>query len=485
MILQGFIGGAYLGRSKAIDSQECINLYPEIEQQSSKNVIALLGTPGLSSFSVVTPGAGTSGRGMFYSPSTGRLIVVTGDTVAEISTTGTVTSRGTLGTSTGPVRYAENANNEVIIVDGTSGWILDLSTNVLTEISDPAFPATPTHVGFISGYFIVNQGDTGNFFWSAQDDGTSWAALDSANAEGSPDGLKGLIVNRNELWLIGESTMEVWAITAASSSSERFQRIPGTLRNRGSSAANSIMEIHDHNFWLGATQNGYGIVWMSVGYEPQRISTSAIEYQIRSYSTISDAVGFTYQFEGHVFYILTFPTANVTWVYDISTQLWHQWSYNNSGAAERTRALYQAFFNGNNYVQDHSTGQIYQLDLDTYTDNGAEIRRVRSSPHVHADQKRISYAKFEVDIESGTGLTSGQGNDPQMMLQISNDGGYTWGSELWTDMGAKGKYKTRTEWHRLGRSRDRVFRVTITDPIKVVLINAVMEIRDIIMGPRG
>lgn len=480
--LPGFIGQAYRARSKAIDSQLCINLYPEIEQQSSKNVIALIGTPGLASFSSPIPSSGSGGRGMYYSGATDRLFAVMGNTLFELSTTGTATSRGAINTSEGDVRFCEgldsSGNPQVFLVDGLSGYYFDTSTDTLTLITDAAFPSAATHCANISGYYLVNDSGTGNFYWSTQDDPSTWSALDFANAEGSPDALQGLIVNRNELWLVGSQTVEVWYVTGATASTSRFQKIPGTLRDKGTIAPASIQSIHDHVFYLGSGKEGYGIVWMSQGYEMQRISTPAIEYELRSYTDLTDAIGFTYQIEGHVFYVLSFRTDDKTWVYDISTSMWHQWAYWDQVNVEykRAKALYQSYFNGKNYVLDNADNTVYELSLDTYSDNGDEIRRVRSSPHVHADRKRIFYHSFEVDIESGVGLTTGQGDDPQIALEISNDGGYSFGSELWTGMGKIGERTMRAHWHRLGCSRDRVFKVIISDPVKVILINANMEV---------
>jgi hypothetical protein len=185
-------------------------------------------------------------------------------------------------------------------------------------------------------------------------------------------------------------------------------------------------------------------------------------------------VGFTFQFENHAFYVLTFPTADKTWVYDINTNLWHQWTYYNSatGQEHRSKCVYQSYFIGKNYTLAHDDAKVYELDMETYTDDGAEIVRVRSTPHIHNDRKNIRYDRFELDMERGVGLVSGQGSVPQVALQISNDGGYTFGNEMWRSMGAMGKYLARAHWNQLGVSRDRVFKITITDPVKVVLINA-------------
>jgi len=482
MKIPNFIGQAYTSRSRAIDSQVCKNLYPEIERPESKNVKALIGRPGLSEYYDYGDDTVT-GRGLYYSPVVSKLYCVAGSKVFYLNAGGTKTDLGTISSTDGTCRFAENASNEILLVSGQEGHIIDTLGDTLTKITvanypnSGGFPSNPSHVGFIAGYFIVNDSTTGNFYWSDQDDGGTWDALNFSNAEGSPDGLEGLIVNRNELWLLGTTSYEVWYLTGEADDANRFRVISGTGRSKGTIAPDSISQIQDRVLWLGNGQEGFGCVWMSEGYEARKISTPAIEYAIRGYSRHNDAIGFTFQFENHAFYVLTFPTADQTWVYDVNTDMWHEWTYYDSSAASEERALcvYQAYFEGANYTQSRSSSKIYALDPDTYTDDGEGIQRIRSCPHLHADRKRVFYHGFELDLERGVGLATGQGSDPQVALEISNDGGFTFGSELWATMGKIGEYTARAQWHRLGQSRDRVFRVSVFDPVKTVFIAAHMD----------
>jgi hypothetical protein len=214
------------------------------------------------------------------------------------------------------------------------------------------------------------------------------------------------------------------------------------------------------------------------GYSPSIVSTNHLHYLFESYTTTSDAIGFGYVQEGHSFYVLTFPTEKKTWVYDASTNLWHQrrsYPVDAAGDEGRHRANCYAFFDGKHLVGDYTDGKIYEWDMGVYKDGTQTIRRIRTSQIVHNDRKNIFFHKFELDFEGGVGLATGQGNDPQAMLQWSDDGGHTWSNEQWVDIGPIGEYTARAVWRRLGRSRNRVFRVMVSDPVKFVLIAAHLD----------
>lgn len=474
-----FIGAAYTSRSKSIDCQECINLYPEIEQNNSKNVAALIGTPGLKPF--YTPSVVGINRGL-YKTSTNRLVQVVGNTVLEIGVSGTlVRTLGHLETVSGIVGMVDNGI-ELIIVDGKYGYIVNLNTNTTTRITEEGFPSNPSHVIFKDGYFIVNSLGTLKFYYSTSFyvpdalDGSHWNALNFFTAEGSPDNIVALSTLNNEIWCFGDQTVEVFYNTG--DPDYLFSRVGSAFLNIGTVARYSVATNGNAIFWLGSDAQGDGIVWMSTSYQPQRVTTHAIEYLIKKLDYVSDAIGYTYQQDGHSFYVLNFPTSDKTIVYDMTTGLWHtRTSYDNvTNTENRHRASVHAFFNGKNIVGDYKSGKLFELDFDTYTDDGNYIIRTRSAPHIHNDMKRVYYKSFEVDMEKGVGLTSGLGQDPYATLQWSNDGGYNWSTEIQASIGKKGERLSSVKWRRLGAARDRVFRFRYSFPTKCILINAHIEV---------
>jgi hypothetical protein len=466
-----FVGASYTARVKNLDAQQCVNLYPETGGPSSKNVAALIGTPGLSLWATLA-GGGIRGTLRFSSV---LAVVVCGRNVYTVDTNGTGTLRGVISSLNTPVSMASNGQ-VVMIVTGPEGYVLDMTTFALTQINATAFIGADK-VDFVDGYFVFNKPGTGQF-QITQLYSTDIDDLAFATAEGSPDLLLSLIVDHRELWLFGENSTEVWFNSG--NADFPFERIQGASIEQGCAAKYSVAKMDNRVFWLTADDRGQGMVMSATGYQPQRVSDHALEYAIGQMSTISDAVAYTYQQEGHSFYVLNFPTANQTWVYDAATNMWHQraWRRPTDGSLNRHRSNCQMAFINENIVGDWENGNLYKLDLDTYTDNGDLIPRIRTCPHLSdPDYRWQVFDELRVDVRTGVGLTTGQGSNPQAMLQWSNDGGYTWSSELWASMGKIGERQARVVWRRLGRGRDRVFRVTVTDPVAVAFVGAAVRVR--------
>lgn len=375
------------------------------------------------------------------------------------------------------VSMADNGN-QMMIVDGDHGYIYDMSTNLVTIISHVDFPDYCSHVKFINGRFVINVTNSVQFnlYWSDLYDGNTWNPLSVASAEYFADRLVAMEKANNQLWLFGTSTTEVFYDTG--DADQPFQRVSGACFDNGTSAPHSPASTGNIVLWLGSNAQGQGIVWMATGYQPQRVSDHAIEYLLQSTPRIDDAIGFCYQQDGHSFYVLNLPTANRTLVYDITTNRWHERStYNNvTDRDDRHVGICHCYAFNRNLIGSRNDGKIYTLSKEAYTDYGRIIRRERTSPHVYNENKRVFYKSFELDIEKGQGLVAGQGQHPNIMLQYSNDGGYTWGSELWRTAGHIGQFSTRVKWYNLGMGRDRVFRVMYTDPTPCTLINAYIDV---------
>lgn len=336
---------------------------------------------------------------------------------------------------------------------------------------------TATQIVWSDGYFILNEAGT-NRFWVSDLQGFNVNALSFASSEGSPDILLALAVTNRYLYALNEKTTEVYADTG--NADFPFERIQGGLIEIGLAAAYSVAKVGSVLCWLGRTAEGRGIIYAADGSQPRRISTHAIEHAIAGYADPSTAKGFSYQQGGHPFYVLSFDEA--TWVYDFSTSLWHERAYMNSGVLERHRAEYYArdIRRDLHLVSDYETNELYQLKDGVYTDNGDAITRLRSSPHASSGLNRVFFSRFQLDMETGIGLDGAvQGSNPTVMLDWSNDGGHTWSSESWAladaGSGQIGDFRKRVIWRRLGSARDRIFRVKITDPVKVVLIGAYVD----------
>lgn len=479
MIEIPFIGQAYTLPSVNAACQRCLNMYMEGVPGETKGKVILKKRSGLKLFTTVT-GANRK----IYSTSKDRLFSVNGNKLTEITASGARIERGTIATSGGNVSIQDNGN-QMAIVDGSAGYVFDLVANVLTAISAIAYPDDATQVTYQDGFIIVNNPSSdpsGNFNISGIRDALSWSALDFGNAEASPDIISALTSTGQVLWLLGPTSIEAWYNSGAADFP--FQRISGAHFDIGIFAPFSLAKMDSNIFWLGSDQQGFGQIFTNNGYTPTRISTHAIEQEIVKYPTIEDALGFTMQEGGHSYYVITFQAASKTWAYDVTTQSWFEWAYTNytNNTETQYKGSSQAFFKGKNYVADSVSGDIFEVDPETLTDNGNKIKILRNSPHIWNGLDRIFYNAFQVDMETGIGLTNGQGNNPQAMLRWSDDGGHVWSNQMFESAGKIGEYKKRVKFNRLGQARDRVWEFTMTDPVKITLLNAHVKVGD---NPNG
>ncbi len=334
--------------------------------------------------------------------------------------------------------------------------------------SDGAFTGG-TNVDIVDNYFVYNRPDTQQFGCSNALSPIS-GSTNFSSKDGAPDDLVTLIVDHREIYLLGETSSEVWVDQGTSPFP--FTRIPGTSTQHGIVAPFSVARLGNSFAYLAKNNRGTAQIVQMNGYIPQRISTHAVENSL-SGQTITDAIAWTYQLEGHEVYVISFPSINLTWCYDIATQMWHKWLYtNNLGQYERCRGNCAAVFQGYNLVGDYSNGKIYHLDRNVYTDDGQNVKRLRRAVHLTTDLQRQYFEELQLQFQPGVGLSTGQGDDPQAMLRWSNDGGSTWSSEHWTTIGKIGKYTNRAIWRRLGTARDRIFEVSVSDPVKAVIVSA-------------
>jgi hypothetical protein len=391
------LGSAYVVRSINAANNRMVNLFPEIIPEGGLEPGFLNRAPGLSLLATV--GTGPI-RGLWTFG--GVAYVVSGGELYSLTTAYVSTLLGSVG-GTGPVSMSDNGTQLFIAANGP-GYIYNSSTAVFAEISDVDF-AGALVVGYLDGYFVFIQPNS-QIFWVTQLlDGTSVDPLDFASAEGSPDGLVSMIIDHAQIWLFGTNSVEVWYDSGAADFP--MTRIQGAFNEIGCAATFSVAKLDNGIFWLGADARGQGIVYRANGYTGTRVSTHAIEYAIAQYGDISDAVAYTYQQEGHAFYVLTFPSGNATWVYDVSTQAWHERAGFDNGVFMRHRSNCQMAFNNQIVVGDFENSNIYKFDLDVYADNGdiqKWLRSWRALPTGQNEFKRTAQHTLQLNAETGVGL---------------------------------------------------------------------------------
>ena len=495
------LGSSYVTRSVNAADARMVNLFPEVIPEGGLEPAFLNRAPGLRRLATI--GTGPI-RGLWdFAPDSNTAFVVSGTQLFKINRSYTATLLGTV-VGTGPVSIADNGTQLFIAANGPS-YIYNNTTNVFQQITDPDFPGAVS-VGYLDGYFVFNEPNSQKIWITSLLDGLSVDPLDFASAEGAPDEVTGLIVDHREVWVLGTNSVEVWY--NAGTADFPLQRIQGAFNEIGCISPYSLAKLDNGVFWLGSDARGKGIVYRANGYTGTRISTHAVEWQIQQYNDITDAFGYTYQQDGHSFYVLIFPSANTTWVYDVATQAWHERAGFNNGDFTRHRSNCQMAFNNEIIVGDFENGNIYAFDLEDYSDNGQIqkwLRTWRALPTGQNNFKRTAQHTLQLNCEAGVGLNgiaypvrnnsaianiaiasvavaganSLQPADaaitPQVMLRWSDDGGHTWSSEHWASIGKIGVYGQRTFWRRLGMTlklRDRVYEISGTDPVKIAITGA-------------
>lgn len=320
-------------------------------------------------------------------------------------------------------------------------------------------PGSGYTLGDVLSASVLNLGGTGSgFTWTISAMAPAFDPLDIAAKSGSPDAIQRVLVVYRTMWPIGQLTTEGWIDSGAADFA--FQPLPGVFIEHGCIAPFSVARQDRSGYWLSQDREGKAVVVRIAGYNAERISTHAIESVFQSYANITDAIGFTFQQEGHSFYILTFPSANATWGMDIQTGQWFEWAFTDmNGNLNRHRANACCFAYGLNLAGDWQNGNLYALDPNVYTDNGEPITRIRSFPHLLDDGKRVTYTSFIADMQVGTKPGMLTTEPPKMWLRWSDDRGVSYGNSVLQSMGSGGQYLTSIKWSRLGLARDRVFEI--------------------------
>ena len=501
----GVITASISGSTLTVSAVTSGTIYPGQTIQgtgvTANTVVTALGSGTVLSQSIATAGTGYAVNdtitvlGGVYgsSPATYTVTAVTAGAVSTLSQTfsGAYTSTPTNNVSTSTNGSGTGLTLTLTFGTGTGNtgnYVVSGSQTVSSETmyllnfsvlpsSDGAFQGASA-VDIVDNYFVYNRPST-----------QQWAAsnllspitygLSYASKFTGPDNLVSLVCDHGQVYLLGEQTTEVWADQGTFPFA--FQRIPGSSSQHGLAAQFSIARLGNSFAYVAKNNRGQAEIVIMNGYFPQRISTHAVENTLVN-QDISDAIAYTYQLEGHECYVVTFPNLDITWVYDIATQLWHKWLWtDNQNNYHRHRSNCSAFFQNVVLVGDYQNGQIYKLDPNNYTDDGNTIRRLRRCPHLTTDLQRQYFDELQIQFQPGVGLqgitdpplnTETTGANPQAMLRWSSDGGSTWSNEHWSAIGKVGKYRNRIIWRRLGYARDRIYEVVVTDPIFACIVSA-------------
>lgn len=432
-----FIGSAYRSQSPLADCQTLVNWYEEnIESGMGKSAKALYPVPGLNP--LYTPGGpGVRGEVTFL----GRSFAVIGTSLYElfapnlaINVKNWSTAAGIPIASDGNTAFFIPGGHQLFIVSATLAYVFDLNANTLVTVDPSAGAGYPILQGAYAqaSFFALVQTPNGAAYQinaSNLLDATTWQGVNFTGVTDFPDQPNGIFVDdRNILWVSGPTGIQPY--NNVGGFPFPFAPIEGAKIATGLAAAATMVAMDNSIFWLGQDARGSGVVWKANGFTPQRVSDHALEFALQGYQTLSDAYAYSYQDQGHTFYVLNLPTANATWAYDAATGKWARRGRWNpvKGSWDRWGGAYHTFNYGMHLVGDPSTGTIYQQSILTGTDNGNPIVRERTSPHINKEQKWIYINRVQADVEVGLANLQGQGVPTTIYLKDSAN--VEWGVQI-------------------------------------------------------
>lgn len=449
---------SYRLQSKRVGGARLVNCYAEIAPPGGKAPWYVARSPGIANVTTTfTPGPG---RGIVTWKS--QLYVVSGTTLYRVNESHTKTSIGTIA-GTSLVSFAETPT-QLVICDPAASYTYDGTT--LAEITDADF-VDGAQCCSVDGYVLFRREGTGIFFSSDLADASAYDALFFGTAEGLADNIVGIIADHRQVILAGEKSMEIWHNVGPPGFP--FGRDANGFVQLGCAAGRSLANLDNSIYWLASDKT----VRRLEGITPLRVSQHGVEQAIESYETISDAFGFAFTYLGHLFYVLTFPTAGATWVFDATTKEWHE---RESYGLTRWRPVASTECFNRVYVQDYEDGKIGYIDVNTYTEWLGIQRMEMTFQDVYSNGQRLKHKCLEFICETGVGLVSGQGSDPQSTLEVSDNSGKTWRTMATKSLGAMGEYMRKLRWMRLGSAFFRMYRWSISDPVKVVISNAKLDL---------
>jgi len=456
------VGGEYKSLSPLVNNQELVNMYPVVNSQGGRPT-ALYMTPGLKEWKRFD-GNNSEVRSLSVVKDD-ILCAVIGRKVYFIYNDKTSFEfEDTLSSLSGQIQIESDEITYAVILDASNNSLhyTELLNPELVNISLPT-GVVPGTLTFQSGYWIVNDKNSDYFYISSAYDPTSWSALDFKAAEYKGDKIVAMTSDHNELVAFGTKTKESFY---NSGESFPFAKIQGSDQEVGLAGPAAFTAIDNSLYWLD--EKGYPR--FADQYVPMYMPGSQVSYRMSRLQTINDCIVFSYNYEGRSFVIFTFPTENKTWVYEISTRQWHRRSSFPFGTDGRWRANCYEFFMSKHLIGDYENGKIYELDHTIFTENGQIMTALRTCPAISSSREFITFNSMELHIQSGGGISTGQGSDPMVMMRYSDDNGRTWSNELWRSMGKIGEYETRVKWNRLGRAIERQFEFSITDPVPRIFI---------------
>ena len=467
----------YQERSPEMDNRKVVNYYISYDQDGTKpmmfNPTAGYVIKYILNLSTNSVRALYSDQNSAYSYAlafASNVVYLLSNSTRSIPVGEITTSGGFIGVT--------SSTSQVLFVDGAFGYVYDIAAQTITRITDDNFPINPLDAVFFNGYFVALEGQSNQWFVSDAGSALTWPDQNGVVFNAKADTLQGCAAVSNSLFIFGNYTTEVWYPQAQGTFP--FSYNSNLLFEYGCIATGSIAEGQGVLIWLAGDKNGVGSVYMTLGTQPEKISTQAIDLAIRGFSRVDDAIGFIYKEAGHIFYQLTFPTANKTLLVDITpTNGDKTWVYLEQKDGDRHIANCHTYFNKQHLIGSYETASLYTLSSLILTNNGEIVRRsVQGATYESQTYVRSIFHKFEVNFQGGIGNINQPGEEPRAFLSVSLDEGSTFGHQRPAMLAKTGQYKYRTEWFGCGMGRSFTPRVDVYSAVPCYLLGAALIVTD-------
>jgi len=463
MIPVNFGVHSYATETPQFSSQRALNVFAEMDEGGARGQVMVRHTEGLKAW--ITVGSGPI-RGIYNSKTFGKLYVVSGADLYEVNAAGTATLLGKTDAGSAPVMWAESTT-QVAMLSNASLWTYDGTT--LTNVSDPDFLGAGS-IAALDGFLIYHKADTRQLNLSEQNDFSSYDSLRFGTAARTTAPIIRVATIGTQIFVFKEELTEIFFNGGLDTFP--FQRRNDSLILHGTTAKYSVAQVDSTLYWLGENHTVYRLN----GANAERISTAGIETAIReiyAVGGVANAYAMAWTGDGHEFYALTFPEQ--TFVYDAKTGMWHERA---SGDLGKWRPLCIEKALGTSTTElflagDSCSGAIYELDFATYQDAGSNVAREVIGAPVQNRPNEMNVDRLEITFETGVGPEDN--TDPQVILQVSKDGGHTWGHERFASLGKVGERNTRVVWHRLGQGKEFLFKLRASENVKFSIVEAVMH----------
>lgn len=460
-------GPSYQSRSKPLSSQQTKNWYQQYNE-NGKDPYVLMPFPGLC-----TINSTITGKDRGFHRMAEVLYQVKGEYLYEIDSLGVHTLRGSILGSSRCI-MADDGINLFIVVPGEQVWQYTTDTLTVTEVTDVNITGALS-VDFFNNQFIYTFADFSTI--SNVGNGAVASGLNRVGEETLPDAMVRDFVFEEVIYRCGVRSIVGWYNSGVGS--PPIDKLQGRIFSVGLAAPHSIAKTDEAFYWLGDDN----AIYRAQSGSRQRVSTDAISNAIANFSVIDDAIGFTYTIEGQNFYTITFPTANKTFVINeaLSENGWFELSTGTKDDKWQASSVISAY--GKKYAADADNGNIYILDLECYTNNGAPLQRTRVIQNIDARLiggaigDAITMSRVVVSMETGVGLIAGQGDNPRIMMEASFDGGRTWSAGAWPKVGRLGEFVIKVKWDRMKTFYDCMIRISSSDPVNYSVYSANIDLK--------